>query len=57
MWAKKEAQESHFMLTGVQKSVREGTLTLPKEFPLWELKSRWTLEFSESDSKGQNPMD
>jgi hypothetical protein len=37
VWAKKEAQESHFMLPGVQKSVREWTFTLPNEFPPWEL--------------------
>jgi hypothetical protein len=27
------AQESHFMLLGVQRSVREQTLTLPSELP------------------------
>ncbi len=32
-------RESHFMLLGVQKSVREWTLTFPSEFPLWELES------------------
>jgi len=37
VWAKKEAQESHFMLPGVQESVREWTFTLPNEFPPWEL--------------------
>ncbi len=31
--AKKEAQESYLMLSGVQKSVREWTLTLPNELP------------------------
>jgi hypothetical protein len=41
---------------GVQKSVRERTLTLPSELPWWELESRWTPECSESDYKGQNPM-
>jgi hypothetical protein len=35
--AKKKAQESHFMLPGVQESVREWTLTLPRELPPWEL--------------------
>jgi len=43
--------------SGVKESVKEWTLTLPKEFPLWELESRWTLECSESDCKGQNLMD
>jgi len=41
---------------GVKESVREWTLTLPKELPLCELESQWTLECSESDYKGQNPM-
>ncbi len=50
--AKCEGQESHFMLPAVQESVKEWTPTLPNELPLWELKSRWTLEFSESDWKG-----
>jgi hypothetical protein len=34
------AQESHFMLSGVQKGVREWTLTLPSELPFWELESQ-----------------
>jgi hypothetical protein len=51
------AQESHFMFAGVQKSVREWTLTLPSELPLWELKSWWTFEFSEDDCRGQNSLD
>ncbi len=29
----------------------------PKGIPLWELESWWTPECSESDCKGQNPMD
>ncbi len=29
----------------------------PKWTPLWELESRWTLESSKSDYKGQNPLD
>jgi hypothetical protein len=45
------------MLLGVQKSVREWTLTLPRELPLWELESWWTLEFSESNFRGQNSLD
>jgi hypothetical protein len=40
----------------VKESVKEWTLTLPKELPLWELESWWTLECLESDFKGQNPM-
>jgi hypothetical protein len=45
VWAKYEAHESHFMLPKVQESVREWTLTLPSELPLWELVSQRTLEF------------
>jgi hypothetical protein len=45
------------MLLGVQKSVRERTLTLPSELPFWELESRWTSKSSKGNCKGQNPMD
>jgi hypothetical protein len=31
--------------------------TPPNELPLWELESQWTLKFSKSDCKGQNPLD
>jgi hypothetical protein len=55
--AKREAWESYFMLPGVQKSVREWTLTLPSELPIWELESRWTPKFLEGDFRGQNPWD
>jgi hypothetical protein len=34
--------------------VRGWKLTLPSELPFWELESRWTLEPSESNDKGQN---
>jgi hypothetical protein len=54
--AKYETLESHFMLPGVQKSVREWTFTLPSELALWELKSQWIPEFLESDYRGQNPL-
>jgi hypothetical protein len=54
--AKKEARESHFMLPGVLESVKEWTLTLPSQLPLWELESQWTPESSESNYKGQNPL-
>jgi hypothetical protein len=33
------------------------TLTFPSELPFWELESQWALEPSESDCKGQNPLD
>ncbi len=57
MRAKREARESHFMLPGVQKSVKEWTFTLPRELPLWELESRWILEFSNSNFRVQNSLD
>ncbi len=41
----------------VKKSVREWTLTLPKEFPFWEVESWLSPKCSESNCKGQNPMD
>jgi hypothetical protein len=55
--AKKEAWESHLMLPRVEESVREWTLTLPSEFPLWELESWWTFESSDNNCRGQNPLD
>jgi len=55
--AKCEAWESHFMFSGVQESVREWTFTPPSELPFWELESRWTLKFLESNCRGQNPLD
>jgi len=38
-------------------SVREWTLTLPRQLPLWEMESRWTPKTSESDYRGQNWLD
>jgi hypothetical protein len=55
--AKRETWESHLVLPGVQKSVREWTLTLPSEPPFWELESQWTFESSKGDCKGQNLLD
>ncbi len=51
--ANREARESHLMFPGVQKSVKEWTLTLP----FWELESQWTPKSSEGDCRGQNPLD
>jgi len=45
------------MLPRVQESVRVHSLTLSSELPLSELESRWTLEFSENDYRGQNLLD
>jgi len=36
--------------------MKEWTLTLPRQLPLWEMDSRWTPETSESDLRGQNSM-
>jgi hypothetical protein len=36
--------------------MREWTLTLPRQFPLWEVESRWTPKTSESDFRGQNSI-
>ncbi len=37
--AKREARQAHFMLYRMQGNMREWTLTLPSEFPLWKLES------------------
>jgi hypothetical protein len=41
----------------VLESVREWTLTLPRQLPLWEMESRWTPKTLESDCRGQTLMD
>jgi hypothetical protein len=41
----------------VLESVREWTLTLPRQLPLWEMESRWTPKTLESDFRGQTSMD
>jgi hypothetical protein len=53
----KKAWESHLMLLGVQKSVREWTLTFPSELPFWELEPQWTPKSLEGNYRGQNPLD
>jgi hypothetical protein len=55
--AKKEARESHLMLLGMQKNVREWTLTLPSELQFWELEFQWTPESSKGNCRGRNPLD
>jgi hypothetical protein len=45
-----------FSCPGSAKECEGKNPTLPSELPCWELESRWTLECSESDYKGQNPM-
>jgi hypothetical protein len=51
-----KAQESHHILPRMEESVREWTLTLSMQLPLWEIESRWTLEISKNAFKGQNLM-
>jgi hypothetical protein len=41
----------------VLESVREWTLTLPRQLPLWEMESRWTSKTPESNCRGQISMD
>jgi hypothetical protein len=53
----KNEGESHFILPKMWENVRESTSTLPNEFPLSELKSWWTSEFSKNNCRGQNPLD
>jgi len=36
--------------------VREWTLTLPRQLPLWEMESWWTSKTSQRDFRGQNSM-
>jgi len=36
--------------------MRECTLTLPRQLPLWERESWWTSKISESDCRGQTSM-
>ncbi len=57
VWAKNEAWKSHFMLSEMWENVKEWISTLPSELPLWELEFQWTPECSESNCKGQNPLD
>jgi hypothetical protein len=52
-----EGWEWHFMLSGMWESVKEWTLTLRSELPLWKLELRWNLESSKSDWRGQNLLD
>jgi hypothetical protein len=52
----REARESHQGLPRVYESVREWTLTLPRQLPLWEMESRWTPKTSESNLRGQISM-
>ncbi len=48
--AKKAARESHFMLMGMQKSVKEWTFTLLSELPFWELEYWWSFNFQRAIS-------
>jgi hypothetical protein len=48
---------NHISCSRECKKVREWTPTLPNEFPFWKLESRWTLESSKGNFKGQNSLD
>jgi len=37
-------------------SMKEWTLTLSRQLPLWEMESRWTSETSESNFRGKNSI-
>jgi hypothetical protein len=37
-------------------SMREWTLTLPRQLPLWKMESRWTSKTLKSNFRGQNSM-
>jgi hypothetical protein len=52
VWAKREAHESHLMLPGVQKSVREWTFTLPSELSSWELESQMDFQIFREQLQG-----
>jgi hypothetical protein len=52
--------ESHISCSREVENVGECermTLTLPSELPFWELESPWTPKSSESNCRGQNPLD
>jgi hypothetical protein len=56
----KSGLESHISCPRGVESMGEcenWTSTLPSEVPLWELESRWSPEFLESNFSGQNPLD
>ncbi len=38
------------------RELREWTLTLPRQLPLWEMESQWTSKTSKSHFRGQNLM-
>ncbi len=44
----KEAQESHHILSGVWENVKEWTLTLPRQLPLWEMERDFGTPTQES---------
>jgi hypothetical protein len=58
LWAKREARESHLMLPGVQKSVKEWMNPhTPKWTPILGIASQRTPKSSKGNCKGQNPLD
>jgi hypothetical protein len=53
----KWTQESHFMFSGMWKSMKEWTHTFSSGFPFWELEFWCILESLEGDCRGQNSLD
>jgi hypothetical protein len=54
LWARKEAWESHLVLLGVQKNVREWALTLLNDSHFGSWSPKWILESLECNCRGQN---
>jgi hypothetical protein len=52
---KREIRETHLLLLGVQESVRDWTLTLPRQLPLGELESQRTPKSSRNNCRNQTP--
>ncbi len=55
LWAKREAKNRTTYSRECEKVWRNEP-SHPKGVPLWELKSRWTPEYSEGDCRGKNSM-
>jgi hypothetical protein len=54
--AKRKTHESHHMLLGMPKSVREWTLTLQSEFPCWELEFRMDSQTFIAQFRGKKSL-
>jgi hypothetical protein len=54
--AKRKTRESHHMLPGVPKNVKEWTFTLPSELPCWELESQMNSRIFRAKLQGSKPI-